>query len=71
MDTEKLKKAIHENGLTIQSVSKEIGMNPSTFYRKIKQKGINFSIGEMHALQELLHISAEEAADIFLSQNSQ
>lgn len=70
MNVSRLKELISEKGMTIETISKEIGMNPSTFYRKLKTNGNSFSIGEMHALQGLLNITAEEAVEIFLTGNS-
>ena len=70
MNTDKLKALIAEKGMTIDSVAKEIGMDPSTFYRKLKSNGNNFSIGEMHALQELLEIATEDCVNIFLCNHS-
>lgn len=70
MNTDRLRDLITEKGMTIDSVAKEIGMDPSTFYRKLKSHGNNFSIGEMHALQDLLEITTEDCVNIFLRTNS-
>ena len=47
-------------------MAREIGVDPSTFYRKLKAEGINFTVGQMHKIVEVLHLSREEAASIFL-----
>ena len=45
----------------------QIGMNPSTFYRKTKNGLDAFTVGEMHSLVDALKLSGKEAKDIFLS----
>lgn len=71
MDTVKLREVIQKSGYSIEVIAGKIGINPSTFYRKLKNHGNSFSIGEMHALQEILGLTTEEAISIFLPNNSQ
>ena len=52
--------------LSPEAMAKEIGVDASTFYRKIKTDGINFTVGQMHKIVEVLNLSREEAASIFL-----
>lgn len=63
----KLRGKIVENGYTIDSVAKKIGINKSTFYRKLNENGDNFSIREASAIVELLNLSAAEATSIFFA----
>lgn len=71
MDTIKLRESIKKSGYSIEVVAGKIGIDPSTFYRKLKNHGNSFSIGEMHALQGVLELTDEEAINIFLPKNSQ
>ena len=66
-----LRKSITEKGMTQESVAKAIGVDASTFTRKMKSEGLSFSIGQMHKIVAVLSISKEQATDIFLSENSQ
>lgn len=52
--------------LSPEDMAREIGVDPSTFYRKIKADGITFTVGQMHKIVDVLHLSKEEAASIFL-----
>lgn len=63
----KLKGKLVELGLTQENAAEKLKMDRSTFYRKMKGDGLEFSIGEMHALCELLSLTNAEAVDIFLS----
>lgn len=59
----KLKGAIVENGTTQEELAKELGMNRSTFYRKMKSEG--FTIGEAKKIAEKIPLSDELAIEIF------
>ncbi len=63
----KLKGKIAENGLTIEKTANMIGIDNSTFHRKMKNDGINFSIGEANKLVEILKLTQEEAMVIFFN----
>ena len=63
-DIDKLLSVIKAQGLTISNVSSFLGIDQSTFYRKIKRKD-TITIGEILALCGLLNLSVNEASDIF------
>lgn len=65
MNCLKLKGIIVEKGLTQEGVAKMIGMNKSTFYRKIKSNGANFTVGDVRALITAVQLTAAEVRDIF------
>ena len=67
----KLKGKIVECGLTQEKVAELIGIDRSTFYRKLKNEGLEFSVGEMHSMCRALDLSGAEAIEIFLSELSQ
>jgi len=64
----RLRAKIIENGMTQSELAKELSMSQSTFSRKIKSEALSFSVGEMHAICQLLKLSNEEAKLIFLSE---
>ena len=66
----KLKGKIAERGMTQISLSNALQMSPSTLHRKIKSGGLGFSIGEIHRLAEILHLTQTETDEIFLYENS-
>lgn len=66
-DIDKLKCKLAERETSIQQVSKALGIDKSTFYRKVNSKGLNFTIGEVHKIVETIPLTTNEAVDIFLS----
>lgn len=65
MKTQILKGKIVESGTTMESLASDAGMNRSTFYRKMKNKGNTFTVEEMKKIVSLLGLSNEEAITIF------
>lgn len=65
-DMGKLRGKMAELKLSPEDMAREIGVDPSTFYRKIKAEGVNFTVGQMHKIVDVLKLSREEAASIFL-----
>lgn len=66
-----LRGRIVENGYNIEAFAARIGIDRATFYRRIKDKGLSFTVGEVHRIIETLHLSQEEASNIFMLKNSQ
>jgi DNA-binding XRE family transcriptional regulator len=67
----KLKGKIIECGLTQEKVAELIGIDRSTFYRKLKSEGLEFTVGEMHSICRILNLSDAESIEIFLPMLSQ
>lgn len=65
LDVLKLKGKIIEKGKNIESVSADLGINPATFYRKMKNN--SFEIREVDKLAKILSLSCDEATAIFFS----
>ena len=65
VDIKKLRDAIVRSGYTIDELSKMIGMDDSTFYRKINADGKTFTIAQADALAKTLKLNAGEAQSIF------
>lgn len=68
MNVSKLKGKIVEHGSTQEAVAKELSMSRSTFYRKLKNNGMDFTIGEVHKMVDAIPLTSEEAMDIFFTQ---
>ncbi len=69
-NTAKLRGAIAERNISKAALAEKIGMDRSTFYRKMQEGGGNFTISQAQALASVLQLDREQAADIFLSDKS-
>ncbi|WP_225419667.1 XRE family transcriptional regulator [Lapidilactobacillus wuchangensis] len=63
VDVDKLKKIINERS-SQEIVAKKIGVDRSTFYRKLK-KGGNFKVREVQQLVSVIPLTDDEAISIF------
>ena len=64
INTNKLKGLIVERGTTQQAVADSIGIDRSTFYRKMK-KGGDFSIEEAKKMKQEIPLTDQEVIEIF------
>lgn len=60
-----LRDRIANSKMTQDDFAVHIGMDPSTFYRKLKADGLAFTVGQMHKIAEVLGLSANDAKAIF------
>ena len=65
VNTQKLKGKIVEKGTTQEAVADIMSIDRTTFYRKMKNGGSGFTIGEIHKMAEAVPLTKEEAIDIF------
>lgn len=63
----KLKGKMAEKEVSGEVLSKYIGIDPSTFYRKLRAKGETFTFREVFAIAEKLELSSDEASSIFFA----
>lgn len=63
----RLKAIIVEKGTTQEAVAESIGMDRSTFYRKVKNGGKGFTVGEIQRIVEAVPLTNEEAMLIFFN----
>lgn len=68
MNTQRLKGKIVEVGTTQEAVADLIGMDRSTFYRKMKRAGNTFTVEEMNNMVKHIPLSTDEAIGIFFNQ---
>lgn len=54
----KLKAKIVEQGLSVSEVADKIGIDHSTFYRRLNNGGENFSVREVKKISKILDLSA-------------
>lgn len=50
-----------------EKAAHELGINPSTFYRKLNNNGDDFTIDQMRTLIDITGMSDEMAMDIFFN----
>ena len=66
IDVNKLKQRIADRGMTVEQLSEKIGIDDSTYYRKIASGGTAFSIEQVQKIVAILGLSGAEAKEIFL-----
>lgn len=62
----KFRQKLIGEGYTLESISKEIGINPSTLHRKTTGES-DFTRREIQKITEILSLSSEEMQDIFFA----
>lgn len=70
MNVRKLRAKMVENAVSVEMLSNLIGTSKSTFYRKLTNKGEDFTVGEANAIARALALSAEEFTAIFFPKMS-
>lgn len=63
----RLSDKIAQKGLTISALADSIGVNKSTFYRKLNNGGDNFLLWEIESVAKHLGLSQQDIIEIFLS----
>lgn len=66
MKTQELKGRIRAGGYTQKRFSDALGISPASLSRKLSGS-VDFTLGEIERIRQLLSLSPEEAADIFFS----
>lgn len=67
VNVQRLRGKIKETSKNQESVADAMGMNRSTFYRKMKSGGDGFTVGEIHKMMKYIPLTSKEATDIFLN----
>ena len=52
--------------MTQEEVAEKLGVDSSTFSRKMKADGLSFTVEQTHKLVEILNMTPQEAIQIFL-----
>ena len=69
MNVNKLRGKIVEKGYNVERLANEVGMDKSSLYRKLNNKGETLTIREANLICEVLELSTEEAVAIFFTGN--
>ena len=67
MKTQEVKQRMNELHITAIAMAKELGMDPSTYYRKMKDEGREFSAVDLCTFKRVLQLDNETALDFLLS----
>lgn len=68
VNTDKLKQTIKDKGMTIDGIATDIGVDPSTLFRKFQNGGGNFTVAQVSAIGNKLNLSKEEVNTIFFAE---
>lgn len=68
VNVNKLKGKIVENGMTVSALAEKIGVDRATLYRKLSNNGETMLVKDANAIVSALHLTAEDALEIFFSQ---
>lgn len=67
MNIQKVTERMEQKNITVPMMSNKLGINPSTWYRKIKKDGDGFTALDLLVIKRELELSEQEALDFLLS----
>lgn len=67
---DRLKEKMSERNISHEELAQKLGIDVSTLYRKLKSDGMTFTVGQLHIIVDVLGLSDDDAASIFLWSNS-
>lgn len=67
MNTQEVKKRMENKHISVAQMSKELGMDPSTYYRKMQNNGGDFSALDLMVFKRVLEMDEKTAINILLS----
>ena len=71
MNTQAVKQRMAEKKISVPAMAKELGMDVSTYYRKMQKNGDGFSALDLIDFKRVLEMDEKTAIDFLLSENSQ
>lgn len=71
MKVREVKGRMVARGLTPEYMAKQLGMDVSTYYRKMKAGGTDFNVENLNVFKRELELNTEESVDLLImSENS-
>lgn len=70
INTNMLRGKLVEKNIKQEELARELGVDPSTFSRKMASNGDSFTVRQMQQMVEYLRLTDDEATSIFLVKNS-
>ena len=69
VNVRKLQARLLEAGLTTKDAATQLGINRSTFYRKLQKPDELLSVRDIRVLSDMLGLRMTDVAEIFFSQD--
>lgn len=66
MKTQEVRGKMVAKAIEAKEMALKMGMNPSTFYRKMKNGGKDFTVDNLQIMKEMLDLTDEEAINILI-----
>lgn len=67
MNMQAVEKRMEDKKISIPEMARQLGMDPSTYYRKRQKNGDGFSALDLMVFRRVLEMNNQEALDILLS----
>ena len=67
MNTHEVQKRMKDMNITVPMMARELGMDPSTYYRKMQRNGDEFSALDLIVFKRVLQMDNQTALDFLLS----
>lgn len=67
MNTAEVKQRMKDKHITGEMMARELGMDPSTYYRKMQKNGEDFSAVDLNVFKRMLELEGQEALNILLA----
>lgn len=67
MNTKEIKRRMEDMHITVGVMAQELGMDPSTYYRKMQKNGEEFSALDLLVFKRVLKMDEKTALDFLLS----
>lgn len=67
MNTQRVKERMEDMHITVGMMAQELGMDPSTYYRKMQKNGEEFSALDLLVFKRVLKMDEKTALDFLLS----
>ena len=68
IEVNRIKEKMRVLDVTVKDMAQVIGVDESTFYRKLRKNGSTFSVEQARKIAEYLNLSESEACAIFFNQ---
>lgn len=66
MKVQEVKGRMVAKGIEGETLARKMQMDPSTFYRKLKAGGKNFTVENLQVMKQVLELDNEQAVDILI-----
>ena len=67
MDMQKVEKRMEDLKISVPMMARELGMDPSTYYRKRQKNGEEFSALDLMVFKRVLCLNNQDALEFLLS----